>query len=233
MVDEYQDTNPLQYQLISLLSSKFGNLCVVGDDDQSIYKFRGATIENILLFEERYPNAKVIRLEQNYRSTGNILDAANGIIAHNTRRKGKELWTAGGKGDPVYLKRVADDFEESRFIVETMQDRLVQDGAHFSDFAVLYRTNAQSNAVERYFVKSGVPYKVVGGFRFYERKEIKDILSYLQLIQNENDHLRLKRIINEPKRKIGAATVAAVEQLAGEENQPMLAVLRRQMPFLP
>ena len=231
MVDEYQDTNPLQYQLISLLSSKFGNLCVVGDDDQSIYKFRGATIENILLFEERYPNAKVIRLEQNYRSTGNILDAANGIIAHNTRRKGKELWTAGGKGDPVYLKRVADDFEESRFIVETMQDRLVQDGAHFSDFAVLYRTNAQSNAVERYFVKSGVPYKVVGGFRFYERKEIKDILSYLQLIQNENDHLRLKRIINEPKRKIGAATVAAVEQLAGEENQPMLAVLRRADAF--
>ena len=227
MVDEYQDTNPLQYRLVSLLSSKFGNICVVGDDDQSIYKFRGATIENILLFEERFPNAKVIRLEQNYRSTANILDAANGIIAHNTQRKGKELWTAGEKGEPVYLRRLSDDFEESRFVAETVQDRVVKDGAKFSDFAVLYRTNAQANSIERYFVKSGIPYKVVGGFRFYERKEIKDILAYLQVINNPRDDLRLKRIINEPKRKIGAATIAHVEEIARSEFRSMLEVMGR------
>ncbi len=227
MVDEYQDTNPLQYRLVSLLASQYGNLCVVGDDDQSIYKFRGATIENILLFEERFPNATVIRLEQNYRSTANILDAANGVIAHNTQRKGKNLWTAGSKGEPVYIKRLSDDFEESRFVSETIQDRVVKDGARFSDFAVLYRTNAQANSIERYFVKSGIPYKVVGGFRFYERKEIKDILAYLQIINNPRDDLRLKRIINEPKRKIGAATISAVEEIAAREYRPMLEVMER------
>ncbi|MBQ6823968.1 MAG: UvrD-helicase domain-containing protein [Clostridia bacterium] len=226
MVDEYQDTNPLQYRLVSLLSSKFHNLCVVGDDDQSIYKFRGATIENILLFEEHFPNAKVVRLEQNYRSTANILDAANAIIAHNTQRKGKELWTSGEKGEPVYMKRVNDDFEESRFITETVQDRVVQ-GAKFGEFAVLYRTNAQANSVERYFVKSGIPYKVVGGFRFYERKEIKDILAYMQVVNNPRDDLRLKRIINEPKRKIGATTIAAIEEISHREYLPMLEVMRR------
>ena len=226
MVDEYQDTNPLQYRLVSLLSSKFRNICVVGDDDQSIYKFRGATIENILLFEEHFPNAKVIRLEQNYRSTANILEAANAVIAHNTQRKGKELWTAGEKGEPVYVKRVNDDFEESRFITETVQDRVVK-GAKFSEFAVLYRTNAQANSVERYFVKSGIPYKVVGGFRFYERKEIKDILAYMQVVNNPRDDLRLKRIINEPKRKIGATTIANIENIARQEFLPMLEVMRR------
>ncbi len=226
MVDEYQDTNPLQYRLVALLSSKFKNICVVGDDDQSIYKFRGATIENILLFEEHFPNAKVIRLEQNYRSTANILDAANAVIAHNTQRKGKKLWTAGEKGEPIYVKRLNDDFEESRYIAETVQDRVVQ-GAKFSDFAVLYRTNAQANSVERYFVKSGIPYKVVGGFRFYERKEIKDILAYLQVVNNQRDDLRLKRIINEPKRKIGATTIANVEELARREFLPMLEIMRR------
>ncbi len=227
MVDEYQDTNPLQYRLVALLSSKFGNLCVVGDDDQSIYKFRGATIENILLFEDRFPNAKVIRLEQNYRSTSNILDAANGVIAHNKQRKGKELWTAGEKGEPVYLKRLSDDFEESRFVSDTIQDRVVKDGAKFSEFAVLYRTNAQGNSIERYFVKSGIPYKVVGGFRFYERKEIKDILAYLQVVNNPRDDLRLKRIINEPKRKIGATTIAHVEEIARREYCSMLEVMGR------
>ncbi len=226
MVDEYQDTNPLQYRLVSLLASQFGNLCVVGDDDQSIYKFRGATIENILLFEERFPNAKVIRLEQNYRSTANILDAANGVIAHNTNRKGKNLWTAGEKGEPVYVKQVSDDFEESRFIVDTVQDHLLK-GAHFSDFAVLYRTNAQANSVERYLVKSGIPYKVIGGFRFYERKEIKDILAYLQVINNIRDDLRLKRIINEPKRKIGATTIANVESISHGEGCAMLEIMER------
>lgn len=226
MVDEYQDTNPLQYRLVALLASKFGNLCVVGDDDQSIYKFRGATIENILLFEERFPNAKVIRLEQNYRSTANILDTANAVIAHNTQRKGKNLWTAGEKGDPVYVKRVFDDFEESRYLAETIQDRVVK-GAKYSDFAILYRTNAQSNSVERYFVKSAIPYKIVGGFRFYERKEIKDILAYLQIINNPRDNLRLKRIINEPKRKIGATTIAHLEEIGNREYLPMLEVMRR------
>jgi DNA helicase-2/ATP-dependent DNA helicase PcrA len=227
MVDEYQDTNPLQYRLVALLSSKYQNLCVVGDDDQSIYKFRGATIENILLFEKHFANAKVIRLEQNYRSTANILDAANAVIANNTQRKGKELWTAGEKGEPVYTKRVNDDFEESRFVAETVQDRVVKDRAKFSEFAILYRTNAQANSVERYFVKSGIPYKVVGGFRFYERKEIKDILAYMQVINNQRDDLRLKRIINEPKRKIGAATITAVENLAQQEFLPMLEIMRR------
>ncbi len=226
MVDEYQDTNPLQYRLVSLLASQFGNLCVVGDDDQSIYKFRGATIENILLFEERFPNAKVIRLEQNYRSTANILDAANGVIAHNTNRKGKSLWTAGEKGEPVYIKQVSDDFEESRFIVDTIQDHLLK-GAHFSDFAVLYRTNAQANSVERYLVKSAIPYKVIGGFRFYERKEIKDIIAYLQVINNIQDDLRLKRIINEPKRKIGVTTIANVESLSDGEGCAMLEIMER------
>ena len=227
MVDEYQDTNPLQYRLVALLSSGFHNICVVGDDDQSIYKFRGATIENILLFEEHFPNAKVIRLEQNYRSAGNILDAANQIIAHNARRKGKELWTASGKGEPVYVMRVSDDFEESRFVVETLQDRILRDGADFGSFAVLYRTNAQSNAMERYFVKSGIPYQVVGGNRFYDRKEIKDILAYLHIVNNPRDHLRLKRIINEPRRKIGAVTIAAVEEAARREALPMLDVMMR------
>ena len=227
MVDEYQDTNPLQYRLVALLSSKHGNICVVGDDDQSIYKFRGATIENILLFEERFPNTKVIRLEQNYRSTANILDTANAVIAHNTQRKGKNLWTAGDQGEPVYLKRVSDDFEESRYLAETIQDRVVKDHAKFSDFAILYRTNAQANSVERYFVKSAIPYKVVGGFRFYERKEIKDILAYLQVINNPRDNLRLKRIINEPKRKIGATTIAHIEELANREFSSMLDIMGR------
>ncbi len=225
MVDEYQDTNPLQYRLVALLSSKYQNICVVGDDDQSIYKFRGATIENILLFEERFPNAKVIRLEQNYRSTSNILDAANAVIAHNTQRKGKNLWTAGEAGEPVYVKRLNDDFEESRFLAETIQDRIVK-GAQYSDFAVLYRTNAQANSVERYFVKSAIPYKVVGGFRFYERKEIKDILAYMQVINNPRDDLRLKRIINEPKRKIGATTIAHIEEIGNREFKPMLEIMR-------
>ncbi|MBQ3084596.1 MAG: UvrD-helicase domain-containing protein [Clostridia bacterium] len=227
MVDEYQDTNPLQYRLVSLLSSKFHNICVVGDDDQSIYKFRGATIENILLFEEHFPNAKVVRLEQNYRSTANILDAANAVIAHNTQRKGKNLWTAGEKGEPLYVKRLNDDFEESRYLAETIQDRVAQGQAKFGDFAVLYRTNAQGNSVERFFVKSAIPYKVVGGQRFYDRKEIKDILAYMQVINNPRDELRLKRIINEPKRKIGAATVAALEEIAHRELLSMPAVMER------
>ncbi len=227
MVDEYQDTNPLQYRLVALLSSTHHNICVVGDDDQSIYKFRGATIENILLFEEHFPNAKVVRLEQNYRSTANILDAANTVIAHNTQRKGKNLWTAGERGEPIYLKRLSDDFEESRYLAETIQDRVAQGQAKFGDFAILYRTNAQGNSVERFFVKSAIPYKVVGGQRFYDRKEIKDILAYMQVINNPRDELRLKRIINEPKRKIGAVTVSTIEAIAHRELLSMPAVMAR------
>lgn len=214
MVDEYQDTNPLQYKLIYMLQSVHGNLCVVGDDDQSIYKFRGATIENILSFEKSFKNARVIKLEQNYRSTGNILNAANSVIANNSERKGKTLWTAAGDGEPVYENRLEDEYQESLFVADTVLDGVGVDNLHYGDFAVLYRTNAQSNSMEQMFVKSGIPYKIIGGMRFYERKEIKDILAYVYLIHNTNDDLRLTRVINEPKRKIGQATVDALKEIA-------------------
>ena len=214
MVDEYQDTNPIQYKLIWLLQSVHGNLCVVGDDDQSIYKFRGATIENILSFEKSFKNATVIRLEQNYRSTGNILNAANEVISNNSERKGKTLWTASGDGDKIFENRLEDEYYESFFIADTILDSVAIDGMHYGDYAILYRTNAQSSTLERTFVKSGIPYKIVGGTRFYERKEIKDILAYMFLIHNTDDDLRLTRIINEPKRKIGDATVDALKEIA-------------------
>lgn len=227
MVDEYQDTNPLQYQLISLISSYHKNICVVGDDDQSIYKFRGATIENILSFEKTFEGAKIIRLEQNYRSTENILEAANAVIKHNQGRKGKHLWTAVKGGEKVYVNRLANEYEESMFVTDTILDMVAKREAKYKDFAVLYRTNAQSNAIERSLVKSGVAYKVIGGVRFYDRKEIRDILSYLFLIQNHNDNLRLKRIINEPKRAIGPTTVARIEELASVRGMSMFDVICR------
>lgn len=214
MVDEYQDTNPLQYRLIYLLQSAHHNICVVGDDDQSIYKFRGATIENILSFEKTFKDATVIRLEQNYRSTANILDAANNVISNNSQRKGKTLWTASDKGEPIYENRLDDEYQESLFIADTILDSVAVENMHYKDFAVLYRTNAQSNSLEQMFVKSGIPYKIIGGVRFYERKEIKDILAYLYLVHNTNDDLRLTRIINEPKRKIGQATLDTLRNLA-------------------
>lgn len=216
MVDEYQDTNPLQFRLIELLQTVHGNLCVVGDDDQSIYKFRGATIENILSFEKKFKNAVVIRLEQNYRSTGNILNAANNVISNNSERKGKTLWTAAGDGEPIYENRLDDEYQESLFIADTVLDSVASQGMNYGDFAVLYRTNAQSNAIEQTFVKGGVPYKIIGGMRFYERKEIKDILAYMYLVHNTSDDLRLIRIINEPKRKIGQATLETLRTLAAQ-----------------
>lgn len=215
MVDEYQDTNYAQYALVSLLASGNNNLCVVGDDDQSIYRFRGATIENILNFEDEYRNAKTIRLEQNYRSTSNILNAANAVIKNNLGRKGKNLWTDKKGGEKINVFTADDERGEARFVADRILEN-VKDGAKFSDHAVLYRMNAQSNAMENVFARSGIPYKVVGGFRFYERKEIKDVIAYLQLINNNSDDLRLRRVINEPKRGIGDTTVNNAAQIAAE-----------------
>ncbi|MEG0018883.1 MAG: UvrD-helicase domain-containing protein, partial [Hydrogenoanaerobacterium sp.] len=225
MVDEYQDTNHAQYKLVSLLSKKHQNLCVVGDDDQSIYKFRGANIENILSFEKQFDGAKVIRLEQNYRCTQHILDAANAVIAHNTERKGKTLWTDNDTGSQVKLNRCADEQSEARFVVDTVLQN-IEDGAKYKDHAILYRMNAQSNMLERAFVKAGVPYKIVGGLRFFERKEIRDVVAYLSIINNPSDIVRLKRVINEPKRGIGDSTVAAVEEIADGLGISMFEVLQ-------
>ena len=225
LVDEYQDTNPLQYRLVSLLSAGHQNLCVVGDDDQSIYRFRGATIENILSFEHQFRNAVVIRLEQNYRSTQNILDAANQVIRNNQGRKGKNLWTENGQGEKVVLFRGRDDLEESRFITDVIQED-VQAGRRFSDHAILYRMNAQSNQIERSLINCGIDYRIVGGTRFFERKEIRDVLAYLRVIDNPADSVRLKRIINEPKRGIGNSTVQAVEGIALQTGLSMFEVMR-------
>lgn len=213
MVDEYQDTNHAQYLLTSLLAGGYKNICVVGDDDQSIYKFRGATIENILSFEHQYSNAKVIRLEQNYRSTQNILDAANKIIAHNENRKGKNLWTDNGKGDLINYHTAYSDRDEGIFVADKVLDG-IRNGARYSDFAVLYRMNSQSNLVEQAFVRMGIPYRLIGGHKFYDRKEIKDALAYLSVIANPNDTVRLQRIINVPKRGIGDSSVSAALEIA-------------------
>ena len=225
VVDEYQDTNHAQYQFVSLLASRHQNLCVVGDDDQSIYKFRGATIENILGFEREFDGCRVVRLEQNYRSTQMILNAANAVIANNTQRKGKNLWTAKEGGEKILFHTAADEGREAEFIAHTIE-RGVAAGRRYSDHAILYRMNAQSNSIETYFVKAGIPYRIIGGLRFYERKEIKDITCYLSLIVNPDDDLRLRRIINEPRRGIGDATVAAVETIAREAGVSMLEVIR-------
>ena len=225
LVDEYQDTNRAQYMLIKLLSQSHRNICVVGDDDQSIYRFRGATIENILSFEKEYPDAKVIRLEQNYRSTQNILDAANAVISNNLGRTGKSLWTARGSGDKISHTIVTDENDEARFVADCVLEHVHQ-GGKFSDCAVLYRMNAQSNQIENTFARSGIPYRVIGGLRFYERKEIKDVISYLSVINNPSDDLRLKRIINEPKRGIGATTVANASQIAQDLNISLFEVFK-------
>ena len=224
MVDEYQDTNHAQYMLIKLLADKYQNICVVGDDDQSIYRFRGATIENILSFEHQYKNAVTIRLEQNYRSTQNILSAANGVIKNNTGRKGKTLWTDNGDGEKVQLFTAENENEEARFIADTVLDH-IRRGGKYNDHAVLYRMNAQSNTIENVFMRLGIPYKVIGGFRFYERKEIKDVMAYLSFINNPNDDLRLRRIINEPKRGIGDATMAQAAQIAEGLGVPLFEVI--------
>lgn len=213
MVDEYQDTNHVQFLLVSMLSAGHRNLCVVGDDDQSIYKFRGANIENILGFEAQFEGAKVIRLEQNYRSTQTILDAANSVISNNASRKEKKLWTDGKKGDQIYWYKAYDENDEAQFIADTIKKDHAETGS-YSRNAVLYRMNAQSNIIERALVKANIPYRVYGGMRFYDRKEIKDIISYLAFINNPNDMLRFRRIINEPKRGIGDSTIALIDDIS-------------------
>ncbi|MEE0944440.1 MAG: UvrD-helicase domain-containing protein [Clostridia bacterium] len=217
MVDEYQDTNNAQYMLISLLAGEDGNICVVGDDDQSIYRFRGANIRNILDFEKEYPNAHVVKLEQNYRSTSNILNAANAVIAHNRGRKGKNLWTSKDGGDLIFSFVGQNERDEARFIAGQISDR-VKKGAKFSDCAILYRTNAQSRVLEEMLLQYAVPYRVLAGLRFYDRKEIKDIIAYLRIIHNPADSVSLKRIINEPKRGIGAASIEKAENIAAEND---------------
>ena len=230
MVDEYQDTSHAQYVLVRELAKKSQNICVVGDDDQSIYSFRGATIENILNFEKEYGNAKVIRLEQNYRSTSNILNAANAVISHNYDRKGKNLWTDNGDGDKVVIHTTTTEQEEARYVADTILDKM-RAGEKLSDCAVLYRMNAQSNAIENVFMRLGIPYKIVGGFRFYERKEIKDVMSYLSFINNPADNLRLSRIINEPKRGIGNATVEKAIQIATATGRTLFDIISHSDEF--
>lgn len=233
LVDEYQDTNHAQYQLISLLTHASGNLCVVGDDDQSIYRFRGATIENILGFEEEFPDCTVIRLEQNYRSTQNILDAANSVIANNTGRKSKHLWTNAGAGEKITWYRAADESDESAYVSDTILKQ-VKAGEKYSDHAILYRMNAQSNMLERALVHKGIPYRIYGGTRFYDRKEIKDILAYMSIVENPNDRVRFERIVNEPKRGIGNATLALLLQISQDLHLSPLEVLQNveQYPVL-
>lgn len=213
MVDEYQDTNTVQFKLVSLLAGKYRNLCVVGDDDQSIYKFRGANIRNILDFEKEYPDAKVIKLEQNYRSTENILNAANGVISNNRGRKDKTLWTANGEGEKIGLRQFDTAYDEAEFIAEDIK-REVQSGASYNDSAVLYRTNAQSRLLEEKFIAMNIPYKIVGGINFYARREIKDILAYLKTVDNGQDDLSVRRIINVPKRGIGLTTINRIQEAA-------------------
>ena len=224
MVDEYQDTNHLQYLLISLLSGGHRNLCVVGDDDQSIYRFRGATIENILSFEKQFPGCRTIRLEQNYRSTEQILDAANKVIRHNTGRKGKELWTSRGSGEEVRVRRFRDENEEASAVASDILADYSK-GSSWKDHAVLYRMNAQSNQFEFAFKRLGIPYRVIGGARFFDRKEIKDVLSYLCLIHDPKDDLRLMRVINEPPRGIGSKSMENARALAQQENLPLFRIL--------
>ena len=217
MVDEYQDTNTVQFRLVRLLAGKYRNLCVVGDDDQSIYKFRGANIRNILDFEHEFPDAHVVRLEQNYRSTGNILNAANGVIRNNRNRKEKTLWTDNGDGEKIQLRQFDTAFDEAEYIAEDIKKE-VQEGASYNDSAVLYRTNAQSRLFEEKFIAMNIPYKIVGGINFYARREIKDLLAYLKTVDNGQDDLAVRRIINVPKRGIGLTTINRIQESADERG---------------
>lgn len=229
MVDEYQDTNMAQYKLISLLAKGSGNLCVVGDEDQSIYRFRGATIENILSFEKEF-GAAVVKLEQNYRSTETILDAANAVISNNTQRKEKALWSELGEGDKVQLDLFQSEIDEANFVARTVMD-FREEGGSFKDNAVLYRTNAQSRTVELALAKAGVPYRIIGGTKFYDRKEIKDIIAYLSVINNPSDTVRLSRIINEPKRGVGDATQAEITRISQSLGISAVEVMERANEF--
>ena len=226
MVDEYQDTNTAQFELIRLLAMKYKNLCVVGDDDQSIYKVRGANIYNILNFEKHFPDAKVIKLEQNYRSTQNILDAANSVIANNVGRKEKSLWTDNGRGDKITFEQLDSAYEEADYVARDIAGKVRRGEYAYQDCAVLYRTNAQSRLFEERFINSNIPYKIVGGVNFYARREIKDLLAYLKTIDNGRDDLAVKRIINVPKRGIGAASLAKVSDYAAEKEMDFYQALR-------
>ncbi len=226
LVDEYQDTNYAQFVLTGLLSDKYRNIMVGGDDDQSIYRFRGATVENILNFDKTYPDATVVKLEQNYRSTENILEAANAVIKHNDNRHAKRLWCDKGEGAKITLREAFDQNDEGRYIIDRITHAIRTEGRSYSDFAILYRVNELARSLETAFAKSGVPYRILGSMRFYDRKEIKDIAAYLAIINSPSDNLRLKRIINEPKRKIGTATVEAIESIAESLNTSMYEVMK-------
>ena len=231
LVDEYQDTNHMQYLLTSLLAGGYENICVVGDDDQSIYRFRGATIENILNFEKQYRGSRTIRLEQNYRSTQSILNAANAVISHNLGRKGKRLWTANGQGDPITVYEASDEGGEGNFVAGKIISG--SQGKNFKDYAILYRTNAQSNALEFALKRNGIPYRVIGGTRFFDRAEVKDMLSYLCVINNRADDLRLKRIINNPPRGLGNKTIETAQRLAEAERKPLYSVIADPYSYCP
>ncbi len=230
MVDEYQDTNRIQYELVHLLAQKHKNLCVVGDDDQSIYKFRGATIRNILDFEDDYDHTRVIKLEQNYRSTKNILAAANSVIGNNYERKDKALWTQNEEGEKITVYTAYDERDESAYIAGSIKEQ-VEKGARYADFAVLYRINSQSQSIERSFVREGIPYRIIGGRRFYERREIRDMMAYLSVISNPQDDIRLERIINVPKRGIGDKTVSNIAEISRTLGQSMLDTMRQSEQF--
>ncbi len=230
LVDEYQDTNNAQYALISLLASTYRNLCVVGDDDQSIYKFRGANIRNILDFEQEFKDATVIKLEQNYRSTQTILNAANAVIRNNKKRKGKELWTDNAIGDKIIVKQVSNEHEEGQYVANEIQ-KLKEEGTNYSDIVILQRTNSQTRVMEEMLLRAAVPYRVLGGLRFYDRKEIRDVIAYLRVILNVNDSASLRRIINEPKRSIGLTTIQKIMEIAEREDLSLYEVIARAGEF--
>ncbi len=226
LVDEYQDTNYAQFVLTRILADKYRNIMVVGDDDQSIYRFRGATVENILNFDKTYPDARIVKLEQNYRSTETILDAANAVIKNNGDRHAKRLWSNKGRGEPITLREAVDQNDEGRYIIDKIMHSVREGGRKYSDFAVLYRVNELARSLETTFAKSAMPYRVLGATRFYDRKEIRDMIAYLSIINSPLDGLRLKRIINEPKRKIGTATVESVESLASMTGRSMYEIMQ-------
>ncbi len=225
LIDEYQDTNTAQFTLVNLLAAGSGNLCVVGDDDQSIYGWRGADMRNILDFEKAFPGAKTIKLEQNYRSTGIILNAANEVIKNNENRKSKKLWTKNEEGEQIQLYRADDERDEAKYIINEIKS-IVDRGQKYSDIGVLYRINAQSRIIEDYLISEALPYKVIGGLKFYDRKEIKDVMAYLRVLYNPMDNISLKRIINEPKRGIGNTTLENVQKIATENNVSCWEILR-------
>lgn len=225
LVDEYQDTNHAQYVLINVLAKRYRNLCVVGDDDQSVYGWRGANVQNILDFERDYPEAKVMKLEQNYRSTQKILKAANEVVSHNYNRKGKKLWTENDEGDQIILYQASDEHDESRYIAGKIRELSDSEGRRYSDFAILYRTNAQSRVLEEHLMKEGIPYRIYSGVKFYERQEIKDILAYLRLVHNPADRVSFARVLNVPKRGLGKVTLAKILEYADEQEMPVLETL--------